>query len=229
MSTAANGQPVLLLHGLWMHAPAMHWFASRLREQGFAPQPFGYYSLLQDTDATVDKLAAAFAAAPGIPVVAHSLGGLLALRAAERAGAAAPSRIVCLGSPLAGSAAARGMSQRIPAGERLLGGHRPLLLQGVQRLPAGLEVGMVAGCAPLGLGHFMAGFDCEHDGTVAVDETRVPGLADHVILPTSHSGLIFSRDAVQQAACFLRHGRFQHADAEPEGTAGQGTTSQTIA
>ncbi|MGY0505436.1 esterase/lipase family protein [Luteimonas sp. e5] len=221
MPSRDDRQPVLLLHGLWMHAPAMHWFASRLREQGFAPQPFGYYSLLQDTDATVDKLAATFAAEPGIPVVAHSLGGLLAVRAAERAGAAAPSRIVCLGSPLAGSAAARGMSERIPAGEHLLGRHRPLLLQGVPRLPRDLEVGMVAGCTPLGLGHFMAGFDCEHDGTVAVDETRVPGLADHIVLPASHSGLIFSRDAVEQAVRFLRHGRFLHPDAQRAAAAAQ--------
>ena len=26
---------VLLLHGLWMHAPAMRWLAARLRAAGF--------------------------------------------------------------------------------------------------------------------------------------------------------------------------------------------------
>ena len=38
---------VLLVHGLWMRSIAMRWLATRLRSQGFAPTPFGYYSLLQ--------------------------------------------------------------------------------------------------------------------------------------------------------------------------------------
>ena len=47
--------------------------------------------------------------------------------------------------------------------------------------------------------------------TVSVDETRLPGLADHCIVHSTHTGLLFSRDAVGQAAHFLRHGRFEHA------------------
>jgi hypothetical protein len=62
---------------------------------------------------------------------------------------------------------------------------------------------------PHGLGGFVAHFDGEHDGTVALAETRLPGLADHVVVRASHSGLLFSDPAVRQAAAFLRVGRFE--------------------
>ena len=55
----------------------------------------------------------------------------------------------------------------------------------------------------------LAHFDGEHDGSVAVAETRLPGLADHVVVRASHSGLLFSDAAVRQAAAFLRSGRFE--------------------
>ncbi|MGE8262480.1 MAG: alpha/beta hydrolase, partial [Stenotrophomonas sp.] len=51
------------------------------------------------------------------------------------------------------------------------------------------------------------------DGTVALDETQLPGLADHCVIPASHSGLVFSPDAARQTAAFLRDGRFRRDDA----------------
>jgi hypothetical protein len=44
---------------------------------------------------------------------------------------------------------------------------------------------------------------------VAVAETRIPGLGDHVVVRASHSGLLFSDAALRQAAAFLREGRFE--------------------
>ena len=206
---------VLLVHGLWMRSIAMRWLATRLRSQGFAPTTFGYYSLLQDTDAVVARLAGVLAAHPGIHVVAHSLGGLLTLRAVERLGAAAIGRIVCLGSPLAGSGAAAAIAARIPAGAQLVGHNRALLQAGIGRIPDGIEAGMVAGCVPRGLGELVARFDGPHDGTVSVAETRVPGLADHVLVRASHSGLLFSDEVVRQVAGFLRGDGFEHAVEPP--------------
>lgn len=204
-----TGCGIVLVHGLWMRSLTMRWLATRLRRRGFEPRMFGYYSLLQDTDAVVARLADAMRERPGTHVVAHSLGGLLALRAAERIGAAGVGRVVCLGSPLAGSRAAATIAARLPAGAQLVGHNRALLETGVEHLPAGVEVGAIAGCVPHGLGGFVAHFDGEHDGSVAVAETRLPGLADHVLVRASHSGLLFSDTAVRQADAFLRAGRFE--------------------
>ncbi|MDO5609919.1 MAG: alpha/beta fold hydrolase [Pseudomonadota bacterium] len=210
---AAHARPsVLLLHGLWMHAPTMRWFATRLERDGFDAKPLGYYSLLDDTEHTVGTIAEALAAAPGRHVVAHSLGGLLALRAAMQISEVPVGRIVCLGTPLAGSRAAGGICEKIPAGDKLIGQHLQLLLAGAGPLPAGVEVGMIAGSLPVGLGGLLARFEGEHDGSVAIEETRLAGLADHIVLRASHSGLIFSNAAAAQAACFLREGQFQHRE-----------------
>lgn len=189
----------------------MRWLATRLRGHGFETELFGYYSLLQDTDAVIARLADVLARHPGAHVVAHSLGGLLSLRAAEKAGVAGIGRIVCLGSPLAGSHAATSIVSRIPAGATIVGHNRALLATGIDHVPAGLQVGAIAGCVPRGLGGIVARFACEHDGTVGIPETRVPGLADHWVVHASHTGLLFSDAAARQSAKFLREGRFEHA------------------
>lgn len=209
----ANPNPnVLLLHGLWMHAPTMRWLATRLRAHGFDARTLGYYSVLQGSDAGVARIVAALQ--PGTAVVAHSLGGLLALRAAAAYGPARMGRIVCLGTPLAGSAAAERIVTRIPAGRHVLRAHAELLRNGCGgAIPDGLEVGMVAGSVPRGLGGLVGRFTDTHDGTVRVAETRVAGLADHVVVRASHSGLIFSDAAARQAIAFLRHGAFLEAAA----------------
>lgn len=52
-------------------------------------------------------------------------------------------------------------------------------------------------------------FDGASDGTVSVEETRLPGLRDHCIVPASHTGLVLSPHAAAQTAAFLREGRFR--------------------
>lgn len=210
--TAPDAGRVLVLHGLWMHAPAMHWFATRLRSRGFDAKALGYYSVLQGSDAGIARIVGALQ--PDTAIVAHSLGGLLALRAAETFGAASCGRIVCLGTPLAGSAAADAVIQRIAAGRQLLRPHGDLLCAGTGPVSEGLCVGNIAGSVPRGLGGLVGRFNDVHDGTVRVAETRVDGLADHVVVRASHSGLIFSDEAVRQAAAFLREGQFEHASIE---------------
>lgn len=203
---------VILVHGLWMPALAMHWLAGRLREAGFAPETFGYASVAGGPEHAAPRLRAQIGERPA-HIVAHSLGGLIALRALCEDGAPPVPRVVCLGSPLRGSAAAA----RLPLHHWLLGRSAALLREGLPCWQGRAEVGVVAGRLPLGLGALLGHFDGPHDGTVAVDETRLPGLADHVVVPASHSGLLFSAEAAAQAAAFLREGRFRHAAAAAPG------------
>jgi hypothetical protein len=46
---------------------------------------------------------------------------------------------------------------------------------------------------------------------VSVAETKVPGLADHLELPVSHTGLVLSRKVADAIDAFLRSGRFQQS------------------
>jgi pimeloyl-ACP methyl ester carboxylesterase len=201
-------ETVLLLHGLLMRRPALLPLAHRLRGFGYTPRLFGYSSLFDAPEATIDALAErlyALGKEGPVHVVAHSLGGLVAIEAFNRHAGLPDGRIVCLGSPLAGSAAARGLLQRRLG--TLSGRSGPLLRAGLTRLPYGREIGMVAGSRPMGLGRFFGRLQGDNDGTVAVEETRVPGLAAHAIVPVSHSGLVFSAPAAALVRQFLGDGR----------------------
>ncbi len=198
---------VLLVHGLWMPPLAMRWFASKLRALGFDTGVVGYRSIIGSTGAAVERIRGRLRGGGPTHVVGHSLGGLLALEAVRGEPSLPVARIACLGTPLCGSAVAERMSRHaLPA--LYLGRSSVLLGRGCVALPPGVEVGMVAGRRPRGLGALVARFEGAHDGTVAVDETRVPGLADHVVIDASHSGLLFSAEAVRQVAGYLARGSF---------------------
>jgi pimeloyl-ACP methyl ester carboxylesterase len=201
-------QRVVLLHGLWMPGASMQWFASQLSAAGFEPEIFSYHSVADGPDTAVPRLIEVLRKRDA-DIVAHSLGGLIALQALREAPELSVRHVVCLGSPLTGSGAATGMLRWAPA-TAMFGRSAALLQHGVEGWQGKAEVGVIAGCVPHGLGALFAGFDGEHDGTVAIAETRLPGVADHIVVHSSHSGLLFSVEAAEQAIAFLRHGRFQH-------------------
>lgn len=199
---------VLLVHGLLNANSWLRPLAARLRSQGFETELFGYSSLLDGPQRAVPRMVERLRREPIDAIVGHSLGGLIALEALRAMPDTAVARVVCLGSPLRGSLTARNIAARRWA-RPLLGRSAGLLQGGLERWDGAAEVGLVAGDVARGVGRLFARFDGVSDGTVALDETRLPGLADHCIIHSSHSGLVFSRDAVAQVAHFIRHGRFE--------------------
>lgn len=199
---------VVLLHGVWMRGLTLVPLARRLRAAGYVPHIFDYASLLRGPAPSVDRLAARLMAlGPGpVHLVGHSLGGLVALETLIAYHGLPPGRVVCLGSPLGGSCTARGICRRHLS--PVLGRSATLLKSGLHELPRGREVGVIAGSKPIGLGRLFGDFDGLNDGTVAVWETRLPGLADHRVLPVTHTGLVYSRDVAGLVAGFLSLGRF---------------------
>jgi pimeloyl-ACP methyl ester carboxylesterase len=188
----------------------------RMMEAGFRVHRFDYMSvaatqqrILSRLEARIHELAQETQA---VHLVGHSLGGLLALRACAEDSDLPPGRVVCLGSPLKGSAAARGFAGMGRGGGALLGHNRELLEYGFERWEGGREVGVVAGRLSLGLGAVLGQFDGDNDGTVSVDETNLPGIADHCVIETNHTGLLFSLEAARQVTQFLQRGRFERAD-----------------
>lgn len=200
---------VVLLHGLWMPGAAMQWLSTQLKAAGFEPDIFSYHSVADGPDLAVPRLIESLRAGEGADIVAHSLGGLIALQALCEAPGLPIERVVCVGSPLTGSGAASGMLRWAPAAA-ILGRSAALLQRGVACWEGRAQVGVIAGRVPHGLGALFAGFDGEHDGTVAVAETRLQGVADHVVVEASHSGLLFSAETVRQTVAFLHDGHFEH-------------------
>lgn len=200
---------VLLVHGLLNADSWLRPLAARLRAHGFDTELFGYSSLLDGPQCAVPRMVGRLRRERVDAIVGHSLGGLIALEALREAPDAAVARVVCLGSPLRGSLTARNIAAR-PWTRPLLGRSAGLLQGGLERWDGAAAVGLVAGDVARGAGRLFARFEGGSDGTVGLEETRLPGLADHCVVHSSHTGLVFSREAAAQAAHFLRHGRFGH-------------------
>ena len=208
---------VVTVHGLWMRAGAMIPLQRRLERHGFAVQRFGYATVRRSLQANANALADFIDGVPGdtVHLVAHSLGGAVIRAMLDQRIPARLGRIVVLGSPLRGSRIGARVT-RLPLGRRIIG--RSVIdlnaRGGFGDWPPAVPAGSIAGRVPFGTGWALGGILFEpNDGTVAVAETCVPGLADHIVLPVTHFALAWSKRVSDQTIHFLEHGRFRHASA----------------
>jgi len=201
---------VVVVHGLWMTGAVFTLQRVWLARNGYRVATFSYPSIRLGLDEIASRLAR-FVARLNVPrahFVGHSLGGLVVLNMLALDAHAAAGRIVLLGSPVAGSRAAEQIAQS-SAGRVLIG--RALLGWRAERgaaIAARFEVGMIAGTVRLGMGRFLAKLPLPNDGVVCLDETRMPGLRDHLTMPVSHSGMIVSSRVTRQICNFLELGHF---------------------
>lgn len=202
---------VLLIHGLWMGSWTMLGLGRRLTAEGFTVERFDYPTVHRSLDETHVALAERVVElGPQTHFVCHSLGGLVTLSLLQKMPGLTQGRVVCLGSPLAGSAVARSLGTW-PGGRWMMGESFDLLVEGLAPIAGPQQVGSVAGRLPIGLGRLLGGLSDPHDGTVSAAETQLPGLVDHALVPATHSGLLFSDTAAGMVVNFLRDGRFQAA------------------
>jgi pimeloyl-ACP methyl ester carboxylesterase len=205
---------VILVHGRWMNGMEMSVLRRRLQlEHDFEAQTFASPTLHGDAAEISHELAevAADCARSGgrVHLVGHSLGGAIVYKALMECGAEVEGNAVLLGSPLNGSRAAEGVS-RFAMLRPLLGPHvlRELAKPCGRAWNRGGALGAIAGSMRMGTGQFFTQFDEDNDGSVAVSETIIPGLHDHIVLPHSHMGMIFAADVASQVAPCLRNRRF---------------------
>src|SRR5690606_41696361 len=100
-------------------------------------------------------------------VLVHRLGGAMAVQSLPRWPELPVGRIVCLGSPLCGSAAAEGLASR-PLGRRALGRSARLLSRGCKPWKGPAVLGGVAWDSPLGFVLALGRFTAPSDGPVVV-------------------------------------------------------------
>jgi pimeloyl-ACP methyl ester carboxylesterase len=197
-----------------MRGGSMRVLSARLAARGYAVQQFNYPSVRGSLDDNAAALERFVAAVPGdvVHLVGHSLGGVLIRALLERGVPQRMGRVVYLGSPLRGSRTARRVA-RLPGGYFIAG--RTLLEHdargGFTEWCAGVEAGGIAGALAFGAGLLVGPFGEPNDGTVAVAETQVEGLADHIVLRVSHVALLWSKLVGEQVEHFLEHGRFRHS------------------
>jgi pimeloyl-ACP methyl ester carboxylesterase len=203
----------ILVHGLWQSGLELFVMRRRLQADGSMRAIFfSYPTVVGSMSNHVRRLIECARAhkAERLHFVGHSLGGLVVLRALEVTDDLPPGRAVLLGSPLQGSRTAQSLA-RLPFARALLGG--ALTEECVDWSPrewsGRREVGVIAGSVGLGVGRLVANLDDAHDGTVLVEETRLPGAKDHLVVATTHTGLLVSAAVAKQTRYFLEHGMFE--------------------
>jgi pimeloyl-ACP methyl ester carboxylesterase len=199
------------MHGLWMPGAESFLLRHRLAQDfGLTLQPFHYSASSSMSDITA-RLAdfVRELAAPEVHFIGHSLGGLVIHRFLERYPQQSHGRVVFLGTPCVTSRAAQRASRFAPVAHLMGQSVAEELLQPRERRWTHPQpLGIVAGTQAIGFGQLLADFDEDNDGTIAVSETRMPGAADHTVLPVSHLGMLLSARVAEETGLFLTRGHF---------------------
>ena len=208
-------ESVILLHGIGRTRLSMRPLERALIAAGYRTENLTYPSRRLSIDAIADwlhpRLAELWRHSTRIHMVTHSMGGLVAARYLDVHGdRERTGRVVMLAPPLMGSEVAHAL-HRLPRYRWLFGpaGQQLTTSSGRDAMPPYYELGIIAGTSgglyPLGRA-FIPG---AHDGRVAVARTRHPGMADHLVVPASHSFIMRNAEVQRQALHFLQHGSFR--------------------
>lgn len=209
---------VILLHGLARSSLSLSKMEEALLDEGYLTANVDYPS----RDHEIAELAA-IAVGEGlascrshedvekIHFVTHSLGGILLRQYLSTAAIEELGRVVMLGPPNQGSSAVDELDG-IPGFDWLNG-------------PAGRQLGKGDGSIPLSLGpvNFELGviagnrsidpitsavLDDPDDGRVSIEDTKVEGMKDFVVVEHSHAFMMRMQKPIELTKTFLQTGRF---------------------
>ncbi len=145
--------------------------------------------------------------------VTHSLGGIVVRQLAASKAQINIGRVVMLAPPNGGSEVVDTLSEYAlfdtvngPAGRELSTSENSLPKSFG---PAPFEVGIITGnrtVNPL-LSKMIEG---ENDGRVSIENAKLEGMADFLVLPASHPFIMLNKTVVEQAIHFLKHGKFKN-------------------
>ena len=209
---------VILLHGIGRTSGSLRRMQTALEASGFATLNLDYPSRRKALAPLADDLHAAiegFAHGIGgsIHFVGHSMGGLLARVYIAKYRPARLGRVVMLGTPNGGSEIADRLKNFFayrayfgPAGQQLVTQRNAATDAILPRID--YPVGVIAGnrsVYPIASAWLLPR---PNDGRVSVKNTRLDGMADHILVSSSHPWMVRNRLAVEQTIAFLLNGRF---------------------
>jgi len=218
---AHDGECVVLLHGLARSSLSMERMKWFLEDNGYPVANIDYpsreFEIAELAPMAVEdglKQCASMGSADRVHFVTHSLGGILVRYYYSEHAVEAVGRVVMLGPPNQGSAAADEMHDW-PGFEWLNG-------------PAGYQLGKGVNSVPLQLGSpefefaVIAGnesidpvtsavLEDPDDGRVSVSDTYLDGMQDFRLVDTSHAFMMQNGDVFELVKSFLETGAFPGA------------------
>lgn len=218
-ATSVADECAIVLHGLARTSSSMDAMAEALGEAGFTAVNIDYpsreYPIEELAPMVIGEglvLCAAAGADEKIHFVAHSLGGILVRKYLKDKEIENLGRVVMLGPPNQGSKAVDELRDvpgidwvNGPAGRQLGKGEEsvPLALG-----PADFELGVIAGnrsIDPI----TSAVLDNPDDGKVSVEDTKLEGMDDFIVVEHSHAFMMRLEEPIKLTIRFLKSGKFK--------------------
>lgn len=214
-------RPVILLHGLGRSLYSMQALSNALVAADFDPYNIDYPSrkmTIREAAAHIERLIARDLDGERLFAVTHSLGGIILRHIGKRFDW---RRIVMLAPPNNGSAAAMsvletGIDFITEVASRMFGpatselGNASRVQKPFPFPPAPFAV--IAGTKPSSFASPITGRafgpDVEHDGTVSVEETKLPGMADFATVHVGHTDIMDHPETIRLTLRFLERGTF---------------------
>lgn len=219
----ADGECVVLLHGLGRTHRSMDRIAAVLRGAGYATANVDYPSQRKPIEALATIAVpeglrdCRAGGARTIHFVTHSMGGLVLRYYLWTHEVEDLGRVVMLGPPNQGSEVADAMAgtplyDRVngPAGAQLVTGPDGI----AARLgPVDFTLGVITGNERTAIDGLLAThIPGENDGKVSVERAKVEGMSDFLILPVTHTFMMFNEVVIGQTLHFLGSGHFLHEE-----------------
>lgn len=215
---SATGEGIVFLHAFARTPRSFSKMQKAFEASGFRTLNLAYPSRAKTLEALADDLRPEIEKfcreiAGPVHFVGHSMGGLLTRIYLSRHRPPQLGRVVLLGTSNGGSEVADILG-RFSIYGRLLG---PAALQlGTAysrdqinpRYPVTYPVGIVAGNRTVDPICSLFFLPRPNDGKVSVANTRLDGMADHIVIKVAHAFLASSDEAIQQTMAFVREGRF---------------------
>ncbi len=211
----------MLMHGLARTYRAMNSMQETLTEAGYHTVNLGYPSTKKDIETIADEhfpeaMAQCRQFSPtAIHFVTHSLGGIVLRKAIREKRPAELGRVVMLSPPNRGSAVTDTLKDwwfyewlNGPAGQQLHTGHDSVPNQlGPVDYPVGIITGDRYAFFDIWFSYILPGKD---DGKVSIEQTKVDGMSDFLVVHESHPFIMDSRYVQEETLYFLQNGVFKH-------------------